>query len=530
MVKLSVKLCSLLLFITIAVSLFVGCSAAKSSKQSTSALSSAVQTQTEETNKQVPEKIKLNFYTMNWFPKDMPDNNLVKAEIEKRIADTINIELNFVEIPGAEYWNKLNVAIASGEQIDAFAEGMNGAANWGGKTDFVQDIGPLVDKYGQNLKKYVEQIAWDSIKFNGKIIGIPNHLQAALCGIIVRKDILDKYGIPLPTTLEEMEKACAALKAADPNIIPSMGQWWMMEVMVAPVLGKQYSGSYVIDETNQKITLGYFTEEVIPFINLLKKWKENGWYDKDHLVNQGKPEVDKNAFASGKTVFVWGNIGLLDPYATAAQKVDPKAEIEYIPSFGPNHTVWSFSGPANMCVIIPKMCKAPERVVQYFDWIVSSPENYTLVSTGIEGKHFKYVDSNRQKMIQPLQTEDLKTYNGMFLCTLSFDNVGYDTYVDDPNDPNVKKNYELYIKYRNILRNTKWKTDPLIGKVSLDKSIETKYPLLSSMINDWFVGKFLTGQLPPTKENIQKMIDAYNKAGGEEVSREYYRQYKAAGN
>jgi multiple sugar transport system substrate-binding protein len=73
-----------------------------------------------------------------------------------------------------------------------------------------------LSKYGANAiaKKFIPWV-WGQVSAGGHVYGIP--LATGQMGLLYRKDILDKYGIAVPTTYTQFAAAAAKLHSADPN-------------------------------------------------------------------------------------------------------------------------------------------------------------------------------------------------------------------------------------------------------------------------------------------------------------------------
>lgn len=522
MKKLFSRLVSILLCTLMAGSILSACgtkTAEVTSKETTE--SAAANTQQE--TAAAPERKKVTIYNMKWDTSEYADDGLVKAEIEKQIEKTINIELDFQQIPAAEYDNKLNIAISSGMEIDGFMHGINKLANFTSRPGLLKNLNELIEKNGQNIKAVTEKVSWDCVSQKGNIYAIPNYAEAAISSILVRKDILDKYGIAVPATIEEFEQACEKLLAADPNLVPAVGNWWDVECIVSPAFGKQFStASKAILDQEERIVPYSVTEGALPFLQTYRKWVEKGWYDRDNQITSG--EKVNQMFVSGKSVFKFTAYGDILGLLPMAQKVDAKAEIAVVHELN-NGGRWSWSGPSNFALYILDSSKAADRLVQYVDWMVADQKNYDLTHYGLENKHFV----PKEGMLRGIPAELNGDASKLGYCGAgaggTFALLTY-TKLDRLIDNTAKE----YLDARQVALKTKWSTDPLIGVITLDNSIEAKYPKLKSFEEDWWKTKLLTGALPPNEETIKKHFEEYLKAGGDEVSKEYYAQYKKVKN
>jgi putative aldouronate transport system substrate-binding protein len=150
---------------------------------------------------------------------DTPENN----QYTRYLKDTLNIETKYIwTAAGADYDAKVNLAIASNDLPDAMA------VNLAQFTQLVKNdqIADLTDVYDQYASPAVRQmmdsskgIALKAVTFNGKIMAIPA-LTVPDDGyqlLWIRKDWLDKLGLSVPKTMDDVEKVAQAFVEKDPG-------------------------------------------------------------------------------------------------------------------------------------------------------------------------------------------------------------------------------------------------------------------------------------------------------------------------
>ncbi|AFC33343.1 Peripheral protein [Paenibacillus mucilaginosus 3016] len=82
----------------------------------------------------------------------------------------------------------------------------------------LQPLDELLQQYGPDLLRQIPQEAWDRVRFQGKIYGIPS--MNSIPGVelmYVRKDWLNRLGLKAPRTLEEYREVMRAFTQEDPD-------------------------------------------------------------------------------------------------------------------------------------------------------------------------------------------------------------------------------------------------------------------------------------------------------------------------
>lgn len=118
---------------------------------------------------------------------------------------------------------KTSMAIASGEIPDFMIVDRSQLALLA-KTDLInKDLEPLWDAYASDTVKSWTTAegpdAWESLRYDGKIIGLPNIGGSVDQGemIWIRKDWLDNLNLDIPTTMDELYDVMLAFKNNDPD-------------------------------------------------------------------------------------------------------------------------------------------------------------------------------------------------------------------------------------------------------------------------------------------------------------------------
>lgn len=150
---------------------------------------------------------------------DSPENN----QYTRYVKDTLNIDTSYIWIAaGADYDSKVNLAIASNDLPDAMVVNL-AQFHQMVRNDQLADLTEAYNNYASPAVRQMmdssKGIALDAVTFDGKIMAIPA-LTVPDDGyqlLWIRKDWLDKLGLEVPRTMEDIEKVADAFVKQDPG-------------------------------------------------------------------------------------------------------------------------------------------------------------------------------------------------------------------------------------------------------------------------------------------------------------------------
>lgn len=453
------------------------------------------------------KRTKVVIYRQNWGEVVSTDAEAVRRKIDEEIGRKLGIELEMRIIPGTEYGQKLEVDLSIGEQIDAFVAGENDLGYWYSRGVIIEPLNYLLQEHGQAVLDRIPAPVWDQVTIGDSILGVPSYGEAGGRCIVVRRDILDRYGLPVPRTIAELETVSARLLELDPDIIPITGAWWDFSYLLCPALGISRWDANVIDGQRGMIYSGNKDPEFYRYFATLRGWLDKGYLDRDFL--SANFDRMKDLFLSGRNVFTFNHVERTHDWGRELAALDPEAEITVIPELD-GAGVWSGSGPVPDVLIVTQYSRHKPQVIKYLNWFLGSREAYTLASLGIEGRHYRsagpdgFIDdpgTSYRKVFAPIHNKDLARR-----CVNRF---------------------PAWYEANGLVNAVSWIMDPLKGSVYLDTSIEKRYPEVALFDQEW--SKFLDGRIAPTGENYERILSLYFDNGGDEIAREYYRQYLEAG-
>jgi raffinose/stachyose/melibiose transport system substrate-binding protein len=245
----------------------------------------------------------------------------VLEDIAKQFqVENPNIKIEF-SAPGAEYENIMKVKMASNAMPDVFS-----THGWA-KVRYGQYLADLKDEaWVAQIDDAIKPVVTDD---TGKVYALP--IDQDKSGPVYNKDVLDKYGVQVPTTWDELMKAAEEIKTkSNGTVVPihiggadswPIGQFF--DFMATP--------AFISPESNnasQYLDGSFDWKEFDKLPQMLLDLKEKGYLNKDVLTS--KYSDSAKAFGEGKVAF-----GFYGPFfIEEAKKTNPdvKGGLMPIPS------------------------------------------------------------------------------------------------------------------------------------------------------------------------------------------------------
>jgi putative aldouronate transport system substrate-binding protein len=331
-------------------------------------------------------------------------NNYWTQWIQKNFGDPNNIKMEFVPVPRNQEVDKLNVLMSTGDAPDlVFTYDMNTIYNYvndGGLTELNQ----LIEENGPNLKTFLGEEVLGYGVFSGKQYTIPAKRTLQFTqSTYIRKDWLDKLGLPVPTTTEEFYNTMKAFKEKDPGqtagkVIPYSFSAINGTTITSPgvlissfVKNMEEEDFYALSSANYIPELtkpGY--KEGVQFLN---KLYTEGLINPDFALDKDGKQLESDvsngyvgaftALAAHPSLMQSGNV-----FDTMKKNV-PGAEYVAIDPFTnqDGKTPKSIYDPTGIHMMIPKTSKHAAEAIKYLDWM-SQPDVLFTLTNGLEGQHY----------------------------------------------------------------------------------------------------------------------------------------------
>ncbi|GHU58211.1 hypothetical protein FACS189444_1520 [Spirochaetia bacterium] len=346
--------------------------------------------------------------------KSDPTNNNWTDWIKAKILKDENIAVTFVPVNRWDETSAMNNLIAAGNPPDVcYTYNGDMVANYG-RLGGIFDMAPYADTVLKDLKALLgpdlEIEGADNIRRfidrdTGKVYMIPNRYMYTTAGnLFIRKDWLDKLGLPVPATPQQYYDTLVAFKEKDPGnvgkdkVIPftmttdvRFSAGIIVDSFIDPYLSTR--DRWINTLVDRYIMLpGY--KEGYRFLN---KMYNNGLIDKDFPLYKSEDTM-LNLIKSGVVGSLAGdwdkvyreNLAIL----TDLQKNIPGAL--YIPidpmqsADGLTHKRGS-SNVGGLVTFIPATAKNPDAAMRYINWLARY-ENYHFLQFGNEGVNHQIVN------------------------------------------------------------------------------------------------------------------------------------------
>lgn len=513
------KAISLVLACLLMLTAFAGCggngqsSTPAESKASSAPASSAAAVSSEPaaSTPETEETVTFHFVV----PGDAPDDydRGIGDVNAKLAADGAGIQVEMQYVAWDVWDQKINLWLSTGEPFDAF-QVMNDRVtltNYASR-GALADITDAMAQYGENITANVPDLGITNCQVNGKQYGIPAYwLEPILREATIRKDLLEKNNLEMPTSFEELTEAYKTV----------MANWE----------GDQKP--YFCRMANDDKRAYFFTSDV-DFV----------LYEDVVYVNQDGTICnfyETDAFKEGcKNAKIWYEAGLINPdiLTLTSDQVSNQRELgnwfvddgtpgsitkaaANVPGLEPDDIVWyDYTngadhirpyGTKNLNAV-PAASEHPEAAVKFFNWLYASQENYDLFCYGKEGVDYEKGEDHTYTSILDPETQKVP----FSVATWMVGNLNF-SYLDATVPPDQNKMlYNVDDKAVNgIAANLTFDASPVQTQLA---DVQTQISAVLTPMA-WGITDYDSG--------IDEALDLLKKAGVDDIIAEFQKQLDA---
>lgn len=310
----------------------------------------------------------------------------------KMKADGLNIQLEITYLPWGEYWNRVSMIAAAQEDYDILWIHSSTIAGLAA-TDALAPLNDALEAFGSELTANVPDYYWQGGTINGNIYGIPRTAPVAAGEqlLYIRQDLLDKYGMEVPDTYEEVAAYYEAVHTNEPGmkvIDQDHSQWMLRE------FGQIYFplGSF----SKWPVYIDVSADEMV-----VKSWYESEYFKticqrNRSFYNSGYRHAERGTVADADSYFynnqlaaVWSSQLKPTERVDAQYSINPDIQGANV-MINPEKGKYIFNSVDNMLAVYSSSSNVYESVA-FINWLRSSQENFDLFTYGIEGVNYKLV-------------------------------------------------------------------------------------------------------------------------------------------
>jgi putative aldouronate transport system substrate-binding protein len=338
-----------------------------------------------------------------WYPLNAgsgTQDDLVGLGMDK-LMELSGVKINWIVVPAVNAIDQFNILFAAGDLPDVVAYNVSGLHQYTQAFMTVDDIikgdkarYPSMNKYFFDSGDEYLQNYLSSDDDHWRIIPM---LATRRIGdmLIVRQDLLDKYGIDPPSTAEEWENAFRLAKAD--GKVPYMTRM-NREGILFRLLGGYVDcviEDYFVEDG--KVKYGVLDPRLKEGVELARKWYTEGLIDREYPSTDSTKMTEE--LRRGDVFATHNNLMILLTTDRAFEEAGFPYKVMGVgpmvsPRTGERHTPIHYPRVRDKSSSIAKTTKVdPKRILDWFETCFSD-EGFILCNYGIEGISFNYVNGD----------------------------------------------------------------------------------------------------------------------------------------
>ncbi len=533
------KVLALLLAGAMACSVFAGCGGEKDSGNDSQKVQSddAQKDETKDEEGQEPsgeetgDIVELNFYYSN---SPVADQDRIMDKANEIIEKEIGVHLNLIPVDGAQYAEKMNLMINTGDDWDlCFTAHWMDFYNHTAKGAYA-DLTDLLPTLAPETYSRIPEGLWEGVKVDGKIVAVVNYQQwgaAQRKGFRVRSDIAEEVGFDWKQledkpTLEALEilgdfigKALEAHPdmigwetAQGGNLFKSDCLYWDMDA----VGDTEVPGWIRLDDPKTVINQ-FETDEFMEFCKIMRDWYEKGYVRKDGAtVTDTTPDRTAAKFVA-ELCYGWPDSIDFPGNADVAKMSMCTPENAPAVAVSTTRTIIPAGAGANAAVAVNANSKNIEKAVELIELLNTNDELYMLITQGEEGVDHVYDEEGNYSLVDGMYNFNYNEWQIGQSYSPTFTRALY----------NRNEAGEMAKESQGIVFEADKTADvsPLSGFVFNSEPVKTQIANCSAVIDE-MLPSLCSGSIDP-EENIPQFLERLESAGVNDIIAEKQAQIEA---
>lgn len=376
-----------------------------------------------------PGEVELEVYMAmaGFIPMVIPDVANVGFDTTRgviAVEEATGVNLNWTLIDQDAYSEKFSIVVASGDYPDYFSTPENYVS--GGIDALIDneiciDLAPMIDSCMPDFKGAVYTEVEDYRKAitsdTGKIVTVYNFERQSTTGQYIRQDWLDKLGLEVPSTYDELYDVLTAFKNDGVEYPMLLTQTWGYS-------NNMFAGGFDTSNWGTESDLSYFVQDgqvqagilsdnFKEYVEMLNKWFGEGLIGEPTLNIVNIMGINEYLL-SNQCGFGCGQSDTLSESSIASAGGD--YNMRAIPFItreeGGTFKLYENAGqPGTGGWAITTACEEPEIAAKVINWFWTE-EGYNALNFGVEGETYNIVDGEIQ--FTEVITNNPNGFNAMF--------------------------------------------------------------------------------------------------------------------
>lgn len=483
----------------VAASMLAGCGSSPSKSKSSADTKKTAETIKTKDGKTV---IRIVRPTQNIAQSDEEEVQKVQDAINKYLNDKTDVQVKIKEIPGGEYVDKVNLALANNE-IDLFW-----TASWEGaiscdslyKGNGAKDLTEIIKN--SDLYKTMPEDVWKASSYDEKNYFVPVYKEIAEgYDLMFRKDLVDKFNWDLSKVkelkdIEPMLQDCLDDGVEAPLLTQAtpFEYKFFMDKYAWPA-----SDAYVgIDRETDEVVSVFETPEYKEYVTMMSEWGQKGYIKEGDATNSNPTNALQSQY--------WGISWWTDVPNNDSASTRYNQDVEMVHMTG-NYIDSNTTLGSCYAVSSTASDDTAKASVEFLNLLYSDKELADLYTYGIEG-----TDYDRDEDGKIVKKGDLYNHSAWESCSVM--NVSLEA--GEPDDK-----VELYKKFNDEAKvsNTlgfRFDTTPVEAQLSAVNNVHSQY---GAVLEN---GGFAPDEVDDV---LEKYKEAMDEAGYQEVLKELTTQY-----
>ena len=228
------------------------------------------------------ERVDLVFYLLGDAPAGL---DRVEDKINEILLEKANATVDFQFSTWTDWGEKYKLQLTTGGVDLIYTASWNNFGQLAQSGAFLP-LDDLLDQVSPDYKAQIDPAALEGCRVNGKIMTIPClWKQYTPAGIEYREDLREKYDLPVPDSIENLEAYLKGIQEKDPSQgLLAQNPQGILAYEDDPVVGIESGyGQRVKMADPMKVEDYWFSDEFVEDMKLLKDWADKGYWSRSIL-------------------------------------------------------------------------------------------------------------------------------------------------------------------------------------------------------------------------------------------------------